>query len=110
MDDEGMDGELTRKRAGVEFHGWARMGLELSNNKKDTGSPPLTILKVSPPKLGQEIPSRVIGEITIDLQKCGEAIRNEWDGVGEFDNLFLVAVDDEDVTFPCGGEGCMVLE
>lgn len=51
------------------------------------------VLKVSPPKLGESIPAQVVAEITIDLRCCGDKIRKEWNEVGEFDNLFLVAVD-----------------
>ena len=78
------------QRSKVEFHGWARMGLELAERD---GMPPLKVLKVSPPKLGESIPAQVVAEITLDLRRCGDKIRKEWDQVGEFDNLFLVAVD-----------------
>ena len=34
-----------------------------------------------------------MAEITIDLRRCGDKIRKEWNEVGEFDILFLVTVD-----------------
>jgi intron-binding protein aquarius len=112
------------------------MALELTDNI----TCPVKLLKVSPPKLGECIPAQVLAEITLDLKQCGERIRNEWDEIREFDNLFLVAVDatkmkggpgsvlesdeqnqerripdDEDVTFPqrfgiVAVRGCMVLQ
>jgi intron-binding protein aquarius len=69
----------------TEFSGWSRMALELAK--------PLDILEVQPPKLGETISSRITAEIVIDLELCGESIRNEWKEIGEHDNLFLVAVD-----------------
>lgn len=78
---------LTKIRSRTEFHGWARMALEL------VGDEPCKLIKVSPPKLGENIPSQVLAEITLDLCHCGENIRREWDQIGEFDNLFLVAID-----------------
>jgi intron-binding protein aquarius len=119
------------KRSKTEFQGWSRMGLELTDNL----SCPVKILKVAPPKLGESIPSLVLAEITLDLRRCGEAIRKEWDEIGEFENLFMVAIDaakmvggppptmendkqmpdEEDFTFPqrfgvVAVRGCMVLE
>lgn len=69
----------------TEFSGWSRMALELVK--------PMDILEVQPPKLGETVSSWVTAEIVIDLEPCGNAIRNEWDSVGEFDNLFMVAID-----------------
>jgi hypothetical protein len=69
----------------TEFNGWSRMALELAQ--------PFQIVEVQPPKLGETVSSRVTAEIVIDLEACGAAIRREWDEIGEFDNLFLVAID-----------------
>ena len=142
MDDAHLDEEelWNKKRKKTEFHGWSRMGLELTDNV----SCPVKLIKVAPPKLGESIPSKVLAEITLDLKRCGESIRREWDEIGEFDNLFMVAVDatkmkggaaptmesgdgnmnmkesrsvpdEEDVSFPqrfgiVAVRGCMVLE
>ena len=122
-----------KKRLMTDFKGWSRMALELTEN----ATCPLELLKVSPPKLGERIPSDVIAELTIDLRHCGENIRNEWDSLREFDNLFLLVVDassaeggtapliqdrddkhipdEEDVTFykrygVTAVRGCMVLQ
>jgi intron-binding protein aquarius len=69
----------------TEFNGWSRMALELMQ--------PLDILEVQPPKLGETVSSRVVAEIVVDLELCGDAIRREWAEIGEYDNLFLVAID-----------------
>ena len=69
----------------TEFNGWSRMALELSKG--------LSLTEVLPPKLGETSSSQVTAEVTIDLEPCGAAIREEWDSIGEFDNLFLVAID-----------------
>jgi hypothetical protein len=111
----------------TDFSGWARMALEIET--------PLRLARVSPPKLGESVPSQVVAEIIIDLHHCGESIRKEWDELGEFDNVFLVAVDatkmsgepaptqandgcvpdDEDSTFAnrygiTAVRGCMILQ
>ena len=70
----------------TSFAGWARMALEL----QDTG---LVDTKVEPPLLGELHPRKVQAEFTIDLEPCGGAIRQEWDTLGEHDNVFLVAID-----------------
>ena len=138
---DGMDNYLdedekwSKKRGMTEFHGWSRMGLEL----KGDATCPVRLVKVSPPKLGENIPCEVLAEICLDLKHCGESMRNEWGSIGEFDNLFLLGVDatvmeggaapmleedgdgdkrvpdEEDVTFPkrfgiVAVRGCMVLE
>jgi intron-binding protein aquarius len=80
---------LNKKRNMTAFHGWSRMGLEMT----EIDSSPVKILKVSPPRLGENIPAQVIAQIVLDLKHCGGQIRNEWDEVSEHDNLFLVGVD-----------------
>ena len=87
MMDDGTEDIWAKIRSRTEFHGWARMALEL------VGDEPCKLIKVSSPKLGENIPSQVLAEITLDLCHCGESIRREWDQIGEFDNLFLIAID-----------------
>ena len=74
----------------TEFNGWSRMALELAQ--------PLSIVEVLPPKLGESSSSQVTAEVMIDLEPCGAAIREEWDSIGEFDNLFLLSVDASKMT------------
>eukprot|EP00980_Cylindrotheca_fusiformis_P006684 scaffold1398_cov116-Cylindrotheca_fusiformis.AAC.1 len=78
--EESEDIELT-----TEFTGWSRMSLEMDK--------PLTITEVQPPALGQTVSAQVSAEVVIDLERCGDSIRREWDEIGEYDNLFLVAID-----------------
>jgi len=77
------DDEVAKFR--TEFTGWARMALEVSEQ--------LRITKVETPKLGEGHPRLVTADIGVDLTRCGESIRREWDELGEFDNIFLVHVD-----------------
>lgn len=86
VDDNG--NEVTTLK--TEFAGWARMALELASS--------LEITKVTPAKLGEAHPANVTAQFTIDLQPCGDSIRREWDQLGEFDNLFLVAIDASKMT------------
>ena len=124
---------ISNHKAKTEFHGWARMGIELSTTA------PFRIIKISPSKLGENIPSQVVGEFCWDLSRCSEGLRKEWDDISEMDNLFLIAVDatamtndnapmidegtdekvllpdDEDITFPqrygiLAVRGCTVIE
>jgi intron-binding protein aquarius len=78
--DESEDIELK-----TEFAGWSRMALEIDK--------PLSIKEVQPPELGQTVSAQVTAEVVIDLERCGDAIRKEWDEIGEYDNIFLVAID-----------------
>lgn len=66
------------------FRGWARMAIEIND---------FQVTQVTKPKLGENIPSRVVGTIEIDLHPLGTAVRNEWESLREFDNLFLVSID-----------------
>ncbi|KAL7520869.1 hypothetical protein ACHAWX_005564 [Stephanocyclus meneghinianus] len=120
--------------AKTKFQGWARMGLELKSNKEEKQG--LRLIRVDPPKLGERVPANVIAEVVLDLYHCATSLIEEWDALGEFDNLFLVSVDaskmsgapapmmldkdqripdEEDFTFPQrygiqAVRGCMVLE
>ncbi|EED91792.1 hypothetical protein THAPSDRAFT_262371, partial [Thalassiosira pseudonana CCMP1335] len=116
------------------FNGWARMALELGSNKMEKQG--LRLIRVDPPRLGERVPANVIAELVLDLRHCAQSLIKEWDEVGEFDNLFLMAVDaskmtgaaapimgntdrrvpdEEDCAFPerygvTAVRGCMVLE
>eukprot|EP00549_Striatella_unipunctata_P000353 CAMPEP_0118689920 /NCGR_PEP_ID=MMETSP0800-20121206/9772_1 /TAXON_ID=210618 ORGANISM="Striatella unipunctata, Strain CCMP2910" /NCGR_SAMPLE_ID=MMETSP0800 /ASSEMBLY_ACC=CAM_ASM_000638 /LENGTH=960 /DNA_ID=CAMNT_0006587401 /DNA_START=100 /DNA_END=2982 /DNA_ORIENTATION=+ len=85
--DEGFEtGEVVK----TAFSGWARMALELVSN--------VDIVKVAPPRLGENHPAQVLADLCIDLEKCGEGIRKEWNYLGEYDNLFLLAIDAQRIT------------
>ncbi|KAL1836269.1 hypothetical protein VTJ49DRAFT_5377 [Mycothermus thermophilus] len=72
-------------RAGVTgFSGFSRMALPIQK-------PP--ILEVVPPLVGDDRPSLVRAEITIDLRKLAPHIRKEWESLRPDDVIFLLAVD-----------------
>lgn len=79
------DDDIDDIQVKTQFDGWSRMALELVE--------PFRIVDVQPPKLGENVPSRVLAEVVVDLEPCGDAIRREWDEIGEFDNIFLVTID-----------------
>ena len=85
---EGDDDMMTGSK--TTFAGWSRMALELQSSGSSSG---LKVTKVDLPLLGQLHPRLVLAEFTIDLEPCGGAIRQEWDTLGEHDNVFLVAID-----------------
>ena len=74
----------TQSTLKTELTGWARMALEVVK---------FEITRVVKPQWGERHPSHVTADLVIDLKPCGDAIRREWDALGEFDNLFLVAID-----------------
>lgn len=127
-EDDDKKGKNNGEAHSTTFNGWARMAIEIMD---------FEITKVASPKLGETVPSKVSGEIKIDLEPLGAQIRKEWEEIGEFDNLFLVSIDagkmtggeapslndksdrkisdEEDVTFPSrygivSVRGCMVQE
>eukprot|EP00977_Amphora_coffeiformis_P008023 scaffold1803_cov92-Amphora_coffeaeformis.AAC.46 len=121
-DDENPDA-VTLK---TEFSGWARMALELQS--------PVEIVKVEKPLLGTNHPASVHAVIKVDLKSCADSLRNDWDSLSEFDNLFLVSInaakmtgagatedagkpipDDDDPSFPqrygvTAVRGCMIAQ
>ncbi|KAL2172214.1 hypothetical protein VTG60DRAFT_7058 [Thermothelomyces hinnuleus] len=73
------------RRGGVTtFSGFSRMALPIAKP---------TILEVVPPRVGQDKPSLVRAEVTIDLKRLSPQVRREWESLRPDDVLFLVAVD-----------------
>ncbi|KAK4233477.1 hypothetical protein C8A03DRAFT_38807 [Achaetomium macrosporum] len=73
------------KRAGVTtFSGFSRMALPIAKP---------TILEVVPPRVGDDKPSTVRAEVTIDLRRLSPHVRQEWESLRPDDVLFLLAVD-----------------
>ncbi|KAK4124003.1 P-loop containing nucleoside triphosphate hydrolase protein [Parathielavia appendiculata] len=73
------------KRAGLTtFSGFSRMALPIAKP---------TILEVVPPRVGDDKPSLVRAEVTIDLRKLSPHVRREWESLRPDDVLFLAAVD-----------------
>ncbi|KAL2271914.1 hypothetical protein VTJ83DRAFT_1285 [Remersonia thermophila] len=72
-------------RAGVTgFSGFSRMALPIQKP---------AILEVVPPLVGDDKPSLVRAEITVDLRKLAPHIRKEWESLRPDDVIFLLSVD-----------------
>jgi intron-binding protein aquarius len=73
------------RRAGVTtFSGFSRMALPIAKP---------TILEVMPARVGDDKPSTVRAEVTIDLRRLSPHVRKEWESLRPDDVLFLLAVD-----------------
>jgi len=69
--------------AATVFGGWARYALPVSA---------CAVTHVTAPAVGEEVPARVAGEVTVDLAKYAPHIRAEWDGLRAHDVLFLLTI------------------
>ncbi|CAP69162.1 uncharacterized protein PODANS_7_11180 [Podospora anserina S mat+] len=73
------------KRSGeTVFSGFSKMALKITKP---------TILEAVPPLVGDDKPSTVRAEVTIDLRKLPQHVRREWESLRPDDVLFLLAVD-----------------
>lgn len=73
------------RRGGVTtFSGFSRMALPIAKP---------AVLEVVPPRVGDNKPSLVRAEVTIDLGRLAPHIRREWESLRPDDVLFLLAVD-----------------
>ncbi|KAI0481141.1 P-loop containing nucleoside triphosphate hydrolase protein [Xylariaceae sp. FL0804] len=68
----------------TKFAGASKMALPISRP---------SILEVVPPLVGDDKPSTVRAEISLDLRRLGDHARREWDSLRPDDVVFLVAVD-----------------
>lgn len=68
----------------VTFKGQARMALP---------SEQIRIASVGRPKVGDFKPSSVTAEVCVDLAKCSERVRSEWESLAQHDSLFMLHVD-----------------
>ncbi|KAI1432295.1 hypothetical protein GGR50DRAFT_616219 [Xylaria sp. CBS 124048] len=66
------------------FAGSSRMALPISRP---------SVLEVVPPLVGDDKPSAVRAEISLDFRRVADRIRREWDSLRPDDVVFLVAVD-----------------
>lgn len=73
-----------RQSGETGFAGSSRMALPISRP---------SILEVVPPLVGEDKPSAVRAEISLDFRRLGDRIRREWDSLRPDDVVFLVAVD-----------------
>ncbi|KAH9906170.1 P-loop containing nucleoside triphosphate hydrolase protein [Xylariomycetidae sp. FL2044] len=73
------------KRMGeTTFTGFSKMALPISRP---------SILEVMPALVGDDKPSAVRAEVSVDVRRLGDNVRREWDSLRPDDVVFLVAVD-----------------
>ncbi|KAI1335173.1 hypothetical protein F5Y15DRAFT_399182 [Xylariaceae sp. FL0016] len=73
-----------RRSGETGFAGSSKMALPIARP---------SILEVTPPLVGDDKPSLVRAEISLDLRRQGDFVRREWDSLRPDDVVFLVAVD-----------------
>ncbi|KAM0274435.1 hypothetical protein ACHAQH_007843 [Verticillium albo-atrum] len=74
----------TQKPGEVKFSGSSKMALPSSK---------ISILEVVPALVGDDKPSTVRAELTVDFRRVGEGVCREWDSLRPDDVVFLLAVD-----------------
>ncbi|KAJ2661504.1 hypothetical protein IWW48_002371 [Coemansia sp. RSA 1200] len=106
-------GDSSTSTSNTHFDGWARMAVPMAS---------YSIVDVQRPRLGEQAPSRVRADISIDLSTFTESIRREWlTDVRPRDVLILLAVraapasngrstatDDDVLCWIQGARGCEV--
>ncbi|XP_064403055.1 RNA helicase aquarius-like isoform X4 [Halichondria panicea] len=66
----------------TQFAGWARMALHIGS---------FSVVEVGQPKVGENRPSRVRADITVDLN-VADRVKNEWESLRKHDVCFLLTV------------------
>lgn len=74
----------SRKAGETTFSGFSKMALPISKP---------SILEVIPALVGDDKPSSVRAEVAIDVRKCSDSVRRDWDSLRPGDVVFLLAVD-----------------
>ncbi|GAO16420.1 hypothetical protein UVI_02047820 [Ustilaginoidea virens] len=67
----------------TNFAGFSKMALPISKP---------SILEVMPPLVGEDLPSMVRAEISIDVRRLGPNVMREWDSLRPDDVVFLLAI------------------
>ncbi|KAJ1985419.1 hypothetical protein H4R34_000073 [Dimargaris verticillata] len=68
----------------TQFHGWSRMGCLIEA---------FSVVQVTKPRLGSNVPGQVRADVTINVSRYTDSIRQEWDNqIRPRDVLFLVTV------------------
>ncbi|KAI0191233.1 intron-binding protein aquarius [Xylaria flabelliformis] len=83
------------------FAGSSKMALPISRP---------SILEVVPPQVGDDKPSAVRAEISLDFRRLGDRVRREWDSLRPDDVVFLVAVDATAQTGTMNGDDSSISE
>ena len=74
----------SKRQGETTFAGSSKMALPIAKP---------TILDVTPPLVGDDVPSAVRAEVVIDLRRLSDHVRREWEALRPDDVLFLLAVD-----------------
>ncbi|TPX08986.1 uncharacterized protein E0L32_009565 [Thyridium curvatum] len=74
----------SRKSGETIFSGFSKMALPISRP---------TVLEVMPATVGDDKPSAVKAEISIDLRRLADNVRREWESLRPEDTVFLLSVD-----------------
>ena len=74
----------SKRQGETTFTGSSKMALPIAKP---------TILDVTPPLVGDDVPSAVRAEVVIDLRRLSDHVRREWEALRPDDVLFLLAVD-----------------
>ncbi|KAI9049183.1 hypothetical protein LZ554_007030 [Drepanopeziza brunnea f. sp. 'monogermtubi'] len=77
----------TNRLGQTEFGGFSRMALPITKP---------TILEVVPPLVGDDKPSAVRAEISLDVSRLADNVRREWESLRPDDVIFLLAVQATD--------------
>ncbi|TDZ18642.1 RNA helicase aquarius [Colletotrichum orbiculare MAFF 240422] len=86
----------SRRPGETSFQGFSKMALP-------TTKP--SILEVVPPLVGDDKPSLVRAEITIEVRRLSESVRREWDSLRPDDVIFLLAVEAPAANSVADGDG-----
>ncbi|KAK1595240.1 intron-binding protein aquarius [Colletotrichum navitas] len=86
----------SRRPGETAFQGFSKMALPTSKP---------SILEVAPPRVGDDKPSLVRAEISIDVRRLNDGIRREWDSLRPDDVVFLLAIQAPAVNSITNGDG-----
>ncbi|KAF7727161.1 hypothetical protein EC973_007936 [Apophysomyces ossiformis] len=78
---------LTYPERKTEFGGWARMALPIQS---------VNVIDVARPNLGEDKPAYVRADITFNVGRYTDSIRNEWDNLRKHDVLYLLTIQAND--------------
>ncbi|KAK1983856.1 intron-binding protein aquarius [Colletotrichum cereale] len=73
----------SRRPGETAFQGFSKMALPTSKP---------SILEVAPPRVGDDKPSLVRAEISLDVRRLNDGIKREWDSLRQDDVVFLLAI------------------
>jgi intron-binding protein aquarius len=82
----------------THFAGFSKMAMAISKP---------SILEVVPPLVGDDHPSMVRAEVTIDVRRLNEGVRREWDTLRADDVVFLLAIEPAPSQSITNGDGVL---